>query len=557
MTGRTLKWLRLSAAPAIVALVGLIATGIGAFLIDSATESRERASFESAVDQANGSIEARLGTYVAVLRAASGLFAASDEVTSAEFRRFAEHVEIRRRYPGIQGIGFSLRIPPGQERAVEARMRAQGASDFRIEPPSRPGTETHAILYLQPQDARNHAAMGFNMHSEARRAEAMDRARDTGQPALSGKVILRQEIDSDRQAGFLIYKPVYSGDAAMLTSVEARREHLLGFVYAPFRAGDLLRTIMAEINQQRLAYAVYDGPPVQRNLLFHDGSDVDLARARFWAERTVSVAGRNWTVRYYADPQYWPASDRILTLAFIAGGLVAALIGGWAMAAQVRAREAAEREIALRAVAATRQKLLLDELNHRVKNTLATVQSVASQSLRNARDIGQGRRDFEARLLSLSKAHNLLTLDNWRGASLADLAETELEPYRSAGAGRVKIEGEEVWLAPNTAVAMGMAFHELATNAAKYGALSAPQGRVMVTWKLTRPEHAPRRLVIRWIEADGPEVRPPERRGFGSRLLLSGLAHQLNGEVDLDFRKEGVRCTITFNLHEDTAPEKT
>jgi two-component sensor histidine kinase len=235
--------------------------------------------------------------------------------------------------------------------------------------------------------------------------------------------------------------------------------------------------------------------------------------------------------------------------AFVAIGILASVLGAWATESQVRARLAAEREIEARTVGEERRKLLLDELNHRVKNTLATVQSIAAQSLRNAPDLESGRKDFEARLLALSEAHNLLTRDNWRGASLADLAATELVPYGGEGQPqRVTIFGEPVWLRPNTAVALGMAFHELATNAAKYGALSGKNGQVKVSWTVSRSEDGPDRVCITWREAGGPPVKSPSRRGFGSRLIVSGLAHQLNGDVKLDFDPDGVRCSIAFNL---------
>jgi two-component sensor histidine kinase len=253
-------------------------------------------------------------------------------------------------------------------------------------------------------------------------------------------------------------------------------------------------------------------------------------------------------VVYGAAPQFQAAGERQTAFAFVAVGLVTTLMIAWAMNAQISARLAAEREIAARQKVEARQKLLLDELNHRVKNTLATVQSIAAQSLRNAPDLETGRKNFEARLIALSEAHNLLTRDNWRGASLAELAKAELEPYGGGRRERVTILGEPVWLSPNTAVALGMAFHELATNAAKHGALSGENGRVRVEWTVAKGVDAPDRVSIIWREAGGPPVAEPSRRGFGSRLITSGLAHQLHGDVKLTFDPDGVSCSISFDL---------
>jgi PAS domain S-box-containing protein len=192
------------------------------------------------------------------------------------------------------------------------------------------------------------------------------------------------------------------------------------------------------------------------------------------------------------------------------------------------------------------QLLLIHELNHRVKNTLATVQSVASQTLRNATTLDGARQAFESRLLALSRAHDILTRENWDGANLQEVVAQALEPYREHGPGRLEQFGPEVRLQPRTALAVAMALQELATNAVKYGALSGPAGKVCVEWEV-RDEQLPR-LHLKWVERDGPEVHSPSRRGFGSRLIERSLAQELEGEVKMEFRPTGVICTIDAPL---------
>nr|WP_282571770.1 PAS domain S-box protein [Roseomonas acroporae] len=196
-------------------------------------------------------------------------------------------------------------------------------------------------------------------------------------------------------------------------------------------------------------------------------------------------------------------------------------------------------------------RLLINELNHRVKNTLATVQSVAAQTLRNAESTTQAREDFEQRLMALARAHDVLTRENWEGARLHDVIAQALDPYRHMGVGaeRLQVEGPELVLPPRIALALAMAFHELATNAAKYGALSAAEGQVRIVWTLRR-EGGQTHLRLRWIESGGPPVQPPRRRGFGSRLIERGLARDLGGAVRTEFALEGVRCSIDAPLAE-------
>ena len=186
------------------------------------------------------------------------------------------------------------------------------------------------------------------------------------------------------------------------------------------------------------------------------------------------------------------------------------------------------------------QKLLINELNHRVKNTLATVQSIASQTLRNTGDVAAARHALDARIGLLARAHDLLTRENWVGAKLAEVVARAIEPF---GAARFDVAGAELQVSPRHALALSMALHELATNAAKYGALRVPGGRVAVGWSAQDGM-----LRLSWRESGGPPVTPPTRRGFGSRLLLDGLARELGGRTELSYRPDGASCEIAAIL---------
>lgn len=202
-----------------------------------------------------------------------------------------------------------------------------------------------------------------------------------------------------------------------------------------------------------------------------------------------------------------------------------------------------QREVDERRRVEQRQKLLIHELNHRVKNMLATVQSVARQSLGRAGAQGP-LADFEDRLMALAWTHDILTREHWAGASLHTILERTMAPH---GRGRVTLEGPDLRISPKMALALAMGAHELATNAVKYGALSADAGRVEIRWRLDARADPPR-LTLDWREFGGPRVTPPENRGFGSRLLERGLAHELGGEVAIRFVPAGVRCRIAAPL---------
>lgn len=193
--------------------------------------------------------------------------------------------------------------------------------------------------------------------------------------------------------------------------------------------------------------------------------------------------------------------------------------------------------------AAERQKLMIDELNHRVKNTLATVQSIAVQTARSHGDPATFAEAFQSRILSLSHTHDLLTRSHWEGADLRAILNHEIEAH---GIARVSLNGPPVALEPAMALSLGMIFHELATNAAKYGALSQADGRVLVDWSVT--DQRERVLHISWREAGGPPVIEPSRRGFGSRLIQRNVRHDLAGEIDLVYAPSGLTAELTVPL---------
>jgi len=204
-------------------------------------------------------------------------------------------------------------------------------------------------------------------------------------------------------------------------------------------------------------------------------------------------------------------------------------------AAQLRAREAEEQR------AHQRQQLMINELNHRVKNTLATVQSLARQSLGRPDDT-PGLAAFTERLMALARAHDLLTQSVWQGADLQDILGQTLEPHID----RTVLAGPPVALSPNAALALSMVFHELATNAGKYGALSTPEGTVAVVWHADPT--ARHRVTLHWEERGGPTVSTPSRAGFGSRLIAASLRSDLGGVARFDYRPSGLVCVLTLSL---------
>lgn len=203
-------------------------------------------------------------------------------------------------------------------------------------------------------------------------------------------------------------------------------------------------------------------------------------------------------------------------------------------------------------LAARQQDLLINELNHRVKNTLAIVQSLAHQSFRHVEGAGAAREAFDFRLRALARAHNLLTEASWQSSALGEVIREATAA--SGDPARITLEGPDTVLSPRLTVALSMTLHELTTNAIKYGALSNERGTVRIRWH--REAEAPHRIALEWSEEDGPVVTPPARKGFGSRLIEGSLAAEYGGTVALDYLPTGVHCTMGFLVPAETTVDE-
>ena len=215
------------------------------------------------------------------------------------------------------------------------------------------------------------------------------------------------------------------------------------------------------------------------------------------------------------------------------------------------------QDVTERKEAEERQKLLIDELNHRVKNTLATVQSLATQTARGTDSPEAFRQAFEGRLIALSQAHDQLTRRHWKSADLRDIVQGATAPHLARSQesqDQIVIEGEPIMVTPRVALTLALALHELTTNAAKYGALSAPAGRIEVSWRIERRPSQPSLLWLDWRERGGPLVSVPKRQGFGTRFIEGSVASELRGKAKLDYAATGLTCAMEIPL-ESVVPD--
>lgn len=299
-----------------VLAISLILTLVFWYFSAESFAHRGRDRFLYLAEKEKLTLLSRMQAYEQVLRGGAALFAASGTVSRAEWRTYIAHLGLDLALPGIQGTGFARVLAPAEVAAHQARMQSEGFADYTIRPPG-PRAIYSSIDYIEPFNERNRRAIGYDMFSEPIRRAAMERARDTGLPSTTGKVTLVQESDSDVQPGFLIYLPVYRNDLPQ-TNIDERRAALIGFVYSPFRAHDLMQNIAGSFDQDT-AIEIYDGAVAPANLLF--SSTTDTRTARYNTESTIEIGGRIWTLHFHSHPEFEEITASVQPQIILFGGM--------------------------------------------------------------------------------------------------------------------------------------------------------------------------------------------------------------------------------------------
>ncbi len=507
----------------------------GVFVIERAAQQTARVELERSAGELVAALQQRAVENTASLRAAAALMTTTGSADRSQFARFAGAMADDGSRRGALGLGWAPVLDGAAVAAHEAAQQ-QAMRGYAVTPP--PASDAATIVpatFFEPSNAVNRTTLGFDLFSEPVRRAAMQHAVETRAPAASGKVRLLRYDSEPGANGFLIFMPVF----------DATEAKVRGFVYSPFRASDFIAAATGLASARSRDVAIYDGTAEPGSLLAERrlGGMGGLRVAR-----PLRIAERQWLIEVSDQPRSGLTLPAYLTLLF---GLILALM--IALIARIVSRQAAEDHevVKLLSSEAAIRISLTRELNHRVKNTLANVLSIVSLTRRRATGLDEFSEGLSGRIRALSATHDLLSQSDWSAASIEEIIRSELAPYMAEGDGHVDIAGPRIALAPNDALSLGLAIHELATNAAKYGALSTAAGRVEVSWHLMSPVLAE----VQWRETGGPAVEIPNKRGFGRDLIEKIVANELNNTVELNFAPDGVYCRLRVPVRRSAAFE--
>ena len=535
-------------APIVFSTVMIIGTGASLMLYNNAELATEKRA-EDLAGQVVDRVSLRLSQHFALLRATTAFISATpNRIRHKQFDKIIAGFKLEDNYPGLQGIGFAESISPSQDEALGAILKRDYGPDAKVWPETDQ-TERAAITLLEPLTDRNHAAIGYDMYSEPVRRLAIQKAYETGKMVASGPVELVQEITAIKQAGFLVYSrydDTETPDAYSGLGPSIARKPIKGLVYAPFRAGDLFTTALSQKPMLPLALQVRDlddkSRPLFKSALY---DDAELFGSR--VTRVMEVGGRKWVLDIRVKNKLdWTLQTAAPYVSFAVFFLLAAMLA-WITHFQLRAVRTANSLQKLSEKNLIEKDLLLQEMKHRIKNSIARILAMARQTAHHSETIEEYSESLTARLQAMANAQDALTRSHWQRADLADLLSKELGQVLGEEQFGGTISGPKVELDETTVQAFALTFHELATNALKYSDVAKDNAALNVTWSLEQKGKV-RNLRLVWKELSDNALAAPEHKGFGTKLIDANIRGELRGSIERRFEKHGLTVEITVPL---------
>ncbi len=524
----------------VVAFVGILTAIASWYTIHQAN----RLTFLGIADDAVQRVGDRIENHMLLIKSVEAHFQATEEVPSVNgFKTFVSYLQKTEQFNGVQGLGFARYVQTGMQ--SDHAIAAELERNYGLSRSSWPETSEDyrtPIVMLEPSNGLNRRALGYDMYSEPTRRAAILAALTEQRLRASGTVKLVQEDQQDPQAGFLMYIPFFASNSG----------RPLGFIYAPFRITDLFESALNRSPTLPIHLTAWDGEPSDASLIYES---VNRLSQRMDAPPasliSIEVAGRTWTLEIRASEVYRPPVDQTRTIMLA----IAALLLAGALAASSRAQQRsievgeALRQQSERAL--SDREFLLQEMKHRIKNMIARVMAMSRQTARSAEDLTDFTQSFTARLQAMAASQDLLARTAWQSADLKTLLAQELRQLFGGNMDETKLKGPAVELNEAASQAFGLAFHELATNALKYGSAQSDSGKLDIWWRVEPDANKRESLIFCWRERsdtplDEQNLSALARKGgFGTKLLDATMRVELGGSINIVPDEYGIDVTIT------------
>lgn len=515
-----------------VALASLIMAGYAY----RASQNAGHIKFEAAADDALARIESRINLHLSLLRATHAFIEARrGSVSRDEFATFVDGLNLDTTYTGLRGIGILMPARRGDDAMIASIIERGYGLERTIQPPSQSDLRTPIVMF-EPANDGSLAALGYDMYSDPARRPAIEAAMQASGAHATGYVELGRTTGGPTFAGFLVFlryeadaKP--NGDPA-------------GLLYATFRATELFGAALGRAPLLPVNVEVYEGDPAEGKLLFRSQAKPSprLEKTHLLS-RELLVAGKLWTVLMRPTSAFVEPSSPLIPISLGLAGLFLALAIAMLAHWQARAYAAVENLQSTTEKSLVEREMMLQEMKHRIKNSLTRVLAMARHTASNSKDIEEFSKSFSARIQAMAASQDMLTRSRWQKADLEELLRTELEQVFGRNLKAELLSGPAVEIDEVTTQALGLTFHELATNALKYGNASQ-DGKLEVCWQVKK---SPPTLELTWKES-GQGLTEPTHSGFGTKLIDMSICRELGGEITREFGEHGLSVRISIPL---------
>ena len=505
-----------------------------------------RIKFEAAADAALSRIESRVSLHLALVRATEAYFETrAGEVSAPEFKVYFDTLQVEKNFEGLQGLGM-LGMGTAAEAAAlnQELVRRHGAGAAMFPAITDAEWRTPLMLYEAIGGPRS-SAIGFDMFSEPERRGAMLSAIETGEPRATGRLLLGQQTGTDIVPGFLIFSAVERAtrpEGVPGGPVANNGQAPGALIFATFRASDIFSKVLDKFPPLPVHAGVFDGAIDAANLIF---SSERPAEGELVTTRQLLVAGRPWTIEFRPTAEFTMPTSGVVPVLLGLFGLLLAVAMAFLQYYQSRAYDAVATLQEQSEKSLLEKDLMLQEMKHRIKNSITRVLAISRQTANSAKDVKEFSESFGARLQAMAASQDMLTRSRWQKADLSELLRIELSQAFGKDLPAGMLDGPKVLLSERITQALGLTFHELATNALKYGEVGTRPDALTVTWRL---QYERRSLVLLWKERGSSAVEVPAQAGFGTKLIDLNVERELNGRIRRDYRPDGLDIEIEVPL---------
>jgi CHASE1-domain containing sensor protein len=533
--------------PAAIFLSVALASLVTAWAAYVGVEEAARLKFEATADDALNRIESSVDLNLSLLTATRAFFMTHGaDVSQAEFNQYYDALNADANFPGLRGIGYVRLMRTGSEAEAEREiLRLQGIARHIY--PETDQAWRAPIMMFEPLDPGNLDAIGFDMFTDPSRRAALEAALESGEPRATTRVVLgKATANVQTYPGFLAFARIDVMPAAQ--GGGTAKPEPAGFLYAAFRAGALFNTALGKSPLLPVNVEVYDTLVDPGNLLFRSEARPDASLGDALAvTRQATVGGRTWQVIFRPTSTFAPPTSLSIVYLIVAAGLLFAAAIAYVVRLQARAH-ATETTLRMSVEKSLKERdMMLQEMKHRIKNSIAKMLAIARHTAANSGSLQEFTASFMARMQAMAASQDMLTRSQWQRADLGKLLRTELEQVFGPNIEKLHLSGPQIELNETATQALGLTFHELATNALKYGEAGNDGGTLGVEWEVRRAGKQ-RSLALTWSERGQSGFGPPSRSGFGTKLIDMTITRELGGTIMRDFQHDELRIDIEIPL---------